>query len=147
MSRSSLQPVLRQLIDIAFFRIPVINIENSTVLYVIEKARLMKCVLALAVSLTIFVMGHAPSMSQEQSTLACQCVVATSLCAFARFDEAAGKPRHEWTQPIFLGGNEPAADLRALACWRKREVGGGGLCCSKDDDERDAPRYFSGDIQ
>jgi hypothetical protein len=99
-------------------------------------------------SLFIIAISSYSSLAKaEQYQLNCLCIVATSLCNFARFDEAAGKPRHEWSQPISSNSGPPSSDTMALACWRKRDVGGNGLCCSMNNDESDATRYFKGNVR
>lgn len=95
----------------------------------------------------VYALAYATASRAAEFKLNCVCIAATSLCNFARFDEAAGKPRLEWSQPIFGDDSPPAANERALACWRKRDVGGQGLCCSLNSDESDATRYFKGDVQ
>jgi hypothetical protein len=90
---------------------------------------------------------HALPAKSDEYKLGCVCILATSLCNFARFDEAVGKPRLEWSQPIFSDGDPPLNGTMALACWRKRDVGGQGLCCSMNNDESDATRYFKGSIE
>lgn len=80
--------------------------------------------------------------------LKCQCVLATSLCNFARYDEAAGKPRQRWVQDVFdPPGRRLSTSELAANCWRKRDVKGGGegLCCSKSNAEDDADLYFRGE--
>src|SRR5262249_27004272 len=82
-------------------------------------------------------------------TLNCQCIMSTGGCNFALFDEAAGKPRKSWSQEF---NSPPSSSVTpsflALACWRKRgeNPGGEGLCCDMDHDERDAVRYFKGEL-
>jgi hypothetical protein len=101
---------------------------------------------SLAISYSISIAASAQAFAQNAKQLDCQCIAASGLCNFKLFDEAAGKPRQSWSQPIYFTDSEPSAQERALACWRKREVGGQGLCCSLNNDETDATRYFKGDI-
>ena len=85
--------------------------------------------------------------STRAHPLDCQCILATSGCNFALFDEAAGKPRHTWYQDFTPPGGQSTLHDRALACWRKRDVqgSGDGLCCQLNNNESDADRYFKGD--
>lgn len=105
----------------------------------------MRALIAVPV-FSVFMTVYSLPAKTEEYKLGCVCILATSLCNFARFDEAAGKPRHEWSQPIYSDGGPPLEETMALACWRKRDVGGQGLCCSMNNDDSDAMRYFKGHI-
>jgi hypothetical protein len=98
----------------------------------------------------IFLVSNSRGDSASPPQLHCTCVVGTSACPLKKFDEIAGKPRHDWRQQF----TPPSADndtphTRALACWRKRDADklGDGLCCSLDGNENDADRYFHGDVE
>jgi hypothetical protein len=103
----------------------------------------MKLKVIFVASTFFVVVAHAEPVKK----LGCQCILATSLCNFARFDDAAGKPRQEWSQNFSLPPvTTPSPQDMALACWRKRNApaGGQGLCCEMHNGEGDAERYFKG---
>ena len=113
---------------------------------IVPRERLMRALFAGAM-FPVLVTVYSVSAKAEEYKLGCVCILATSLCNFARFDEAAGKPRHEWSQPIFSASGRPSDETMALACWRKRDVGGQGFCCSMRNNESDATRYFKGHVE
>lgn len=114
---------------------------------------LKRCCAALDVANIIFSLRYfllfflfSSPANTEEYKLQCMCVANSTLCNFKTFDEAAGKPRQEWSQSVFSDAGMPSEEELALACWRKREVGGQGICCSKTNDEQDARLYFRGKI-
>lgn len=107
-----------------------------------------KWLIAFAIAFVV----HDGVLAEEnkEHKLECICIAATSMCNFKLFDEAAGKPRVTWLQTIYENPAKPLTkEDKALACWRKRDAPkhGGGLCCSLDRDERDATRYFKGELK
>lgn len=96
--------------------------------------------------ISIFFQGS----STAKELLACECISAESGCSFSVFDQAAGKPRKNWVQEYSpVPGRDTSSSDMAMACWRKRntDAGGQGLCCEMDNDDRDAKRYFKGQLQ
>lgn len=87
---------------------------------------------ATALGDDMYVTSHTPSANGE-ILIECICLVptATSLqCTGLKvLDQAAGQPRHTWSQSI-QGRKDKAVDLSA-ACHRKRDAEnfGSGLCC------------------
>ena len=86
--------------------------------------------------------------ADRKAKLRCTCVENSSLCVFKRFDESAGKPRHIWTQDIFLRKGAKI-DLSAV-CFNKRnaEGYGDGRCCavSPIDSVESNLRFFRGEL-
>ena len=105
----------------------------------------------LVVVVALFLMTVNPAVPKaEERSLHCQCVLATTSCNFKVFDEAAGKPRHEWYRDFTTNESKTYDnEFLAKACWRKRDVDGqgDGLCCARNKDESDASRYFKGALK
>lgn len=113
------------------------------------KAMLPRLVAAGCTTMLASLLTCALPAIPRSETLRCECVLATTLCNLARFDEAAGKPRQTWTQDAFTAPGRTLArsDLSA-ACWRKRDAkgAGDGLCRSRSGNEADADTDFSGEL-
>lgn len=105
----------------------------------------VKKVNLFAVILNVVFLLPLPANTKEYK-LNCMCVVSLPFCSLKVFDEIAEMPRQEWSQSIFSEDGEPSEEELALACWRKRDMGGLGACCSKTNDQQDARIYFKGRI-
>jgi hypothetical protein len=85
------------------------------------------------------------TMAADPAQLSCQCVAGgPEACVLKIWDAASGSQRMDWTQSIYLKGDETSLDL-TMACYRKRNVidGGNGLCCEANGDA-EIQRLFKG---